>query len=47
MAEKETKVEQKPVVDVEAFIARKLRAINQMKNKALAKTLGERVLKNR
>lgn len=48
MAKEETKAtETKPVVDVEAFIARKLRAINQMKNKALAKTLGERVLKNR
>lgn len=48
MAKEETKTtEAKAVVDVEAFIARKLRAINQMKNKALAKTLGERVLKNR
>lgn len=48
MAKEETKatVEKKPV-DVEAFIARKLRAINNMKNKAYAKALGERVLKNR
>lgn len=47
MAKEETKATEKKPVDVEAFIARKLRAINQMKNKALAKTLGERVLKNR
>lgn len=47
MAEKETKEITKKPVDVEAFIARKLRAINNMKNRALAKTLGERVLKNR
>lgn len=47
MAEKETKEVAKKPVDTEAFIARKLRAVNQMKNKALAKTLGERVLKNR
>lgn len=47
MAEKEPKEVTKKPVDVEAFIARKLRAINQMKNRALAKTLGERVLKNR
>lgn len=47
MAKEETKEVTKKPVDVEAFIARKLRAINNMKNKAFAKALGERVLKNR
>ena len=49
MAKEETKdmvVETKPV-DVEKFIARKLKAINSMKNQAKAKALGERVLRNR
>lgn len=34
-------------VDVEAFIQRKLYAINKMENKALAKVLAERVISNR
>ncbi len=34
-------------VDVEAFINRKLYAINDMENKALAKVLAERVISNR
>lgn len=34
-------------VDVEAFIRRKLYAINEMENKALAKVLAERVVSNR
>lgn len=34
-------------VDVQAFIARKLKAINQMQNKAKAKAAAERVLSNR
>ena len=42
----EVKAAKKPV-DVEAFIARKLRAINKMENKAHARVLGERVLQNR
>lgn len=45
MAEKkEDKVEKK--VDVQAFKARKLKAINQMQNKAKAKAAAERVLGN-
>lgn len=34
-------------VDVEAFIQRKLYAINEMENKALSKVLAERVISNR
>lgn len=51
--EKEVKVEkaeeivEKAVVDVDKFIARKLKALNEMENKAKARSLGERVLKNR
>lgn len=44
MAKKEVK---KEVTDVEQFIARKLKAINEMQNKAKARFLAERVLKNR
>lgn len=40
-------IETKPVVDVDKFIARKLKALNEMENKAKARSLGERVLKNR
>lgn len=44
MAEKKKKAE---ATDVEKFIARKLKAINEMQNKAKARALAERVLKNR
>lgn len=40
-------VETKPAVDIDKFIARKLKALNEMENKAKARSLGERVLKNR
>lgn len=40
-------IETKPAVDVDKFIARKLKALNEMENKAKARSLGERVLKNR
>jgi len=42
MAEKEKKVDLN-----EAFIARKLKAINEMKSPAKAKKAAERVLRNR
>lgn len=48
VAEKVTeKVEKKAVVDVDAFIERKLKALNQKKNKAQVKIDAERVLANR
>lgn len=40
-------IEAKPAVDIDKFIARKLKALNEMENKAKARSLGERVLKNR
>lgn len=40
-------IETKPAVDVDKFIARKLKALNEMENKAKARSLGERVLRNR
>ena len=42
-----TKKKPKEENSVEAFIARKLKAINEMQNKAKARSLAERVLKNR
>lgn len=45
--EEVVKVTEKPPVDIEAFIARKLSAINKMENKAKARALGYRVLQNR
>lgn len=42
MAEKK---EEKKVVDIQAFKARKLKAINEMANKAKARELAERVLR--
>lgn len=45
MAEKK-EVEVKEV-DVQAFVARKLKAINKMQNKAKAKAAADRVLSNR
>ena len=44
MATKKKKAEPS---DVEKFIERKLKAINEMQNKAKARSLAERVLKNR
>ncbi len=45
--EEVVKVTEKPPVDIDAFIARKLVSINKMENRAKARVLGERVLKNR
>lgn len=49
MAQKKEKVEEKTPekVDVDAFIARKLKAINEMENEALAQFLAQRVLDNK
>lgn len=44
MAEEKKKVEK---VDVQKFINRKLKAINNMPNKAKARALAERVLNNK
>lgn len=44
MAEEKKKVEK---VDKQAFINRKLKAINNMPNKAKARALAERVLNNK
>lgn len=44
MAEEKKKVEK---VDTQAFINRKLKAINNMPNKAKARALAERVLNNK
>lgn len=46
----EKPVEKKPVkakLDVEKFIARKLKAINEMNDEAKAKELAERVMRNK
>ena len=45
--EKAEEIIEKAPVDVEKFIQRKLKALNEMDNRAKAKALGERVLKNR
>ena len=47
MAEKKEKEAPKQEVDVNAFISRKLKAINEMENKATAKFLAQRVLDNK
>lgn len=52
MSEKEKKVEAEPKkaekkVDVNAFVNRKLKDINELDNPALAKELADRVRKNR
>lgn len=44
MAEEKKKAEK---VDVQAFINRKLKAINNLPNKAKAKALAEKVLNNK
>lgn len=46
MAEKKEEIKEAKV-DVQAWKARKLKAINQMTNKAKAKVAAERVLSNR
>lgn len=43
----ENEAPKKEVVDVDAFIARKLLAINEMDNEALAEFLAQRVLNNK
>lgn len=43
----EEKKEAKKAVDVDKFIARKLKSINEMKNEAKAKKLANRVLNNK
>lgn len=43
----EKEAPKKEVVDVDAFIARKLFAINEMDNEALAEFLAQRVLNNK
>lgn len=45
MAEKKEKAPEE--VDIDAFVARKLKAINEMENKALARRLAQRVLENK
>ena len=47
MAEKKTKEAPKQEVDVNAFISRKLKAINEMENKAEARILAQRLLDNK
>ena len=44
---KDEEIIEKAPVDVEKFIQRKLKALNEMDNRAKARALGERVLKNR
>lgn len=46
MAEKKEVKKEENKVDVSAFKARKLHALNNMQNKAKARQLAERVLKN-
>ena len=45
MAEKKEK--ETPEIDVNAFVSRKLKAINEMENKAKARFLAQRVLENK
>ena len=45
MAEKKEK--EAPEFDFDAFVARKLKAINEMENKAKAKFLAQRVLESK
>ena len=47
MSEKKTKKPEIVTVDVDAFIARKMKAINLMENKAKARYLAERLTENR
>lgn len=44
---KEEKAVEKPVVDIEAFIARKLKAVNEMDNRAMARDLAKRLMMNK
>ena len=47
MAKDKPKVEETKVDPTEAFIRRRLKGINELSNKALAKELAEKVLSNR
>lgn len=47
MAEEKKEKQAEANVDVQAFIARKLKSINKMTNKAKAKAAAERVLNNK
>lgn len=47
MAKKKEKETPERKVDVNAFVARKLKDINEIENEALAKFLAERVLNNK
>lgn len=47
MAEKKEDKKEEQKVDVAAFKARKLKALNEMSNKAKARDLAERVLANK
>lgn len=47
MAEKKEDKKEEQKVDVAAFKARKLKALNEMHNKAKARDLAERVLNNK
>ena len=44
---KEKEAPKQEVVDVDAFVSRKLKAINEMENKAEAEFLAQRVLANK
>ena len=45
--EKKTETKKTPAVDVDAFVARKLKDINELENEAKAKFLATRVLDNK
>ena len=47
MAEKKDAVEKTAKVDVAAFIARKMKAINEMEDKDAARSLAKRLLMNK
>lgn len=47
MADKKEEKKEEKKVDVSAFIARKLKAINEMDNKALARDLAKRLMMNK
>lgn len=46
MADKKEEVKKEAKVDVQAFKARKLKAINRMQDKAKAKAAADRVIRN-
>lgn len=47
MAEKKEATPKVAKVDVNAFVARKLKAINEMENKAMARDLVKRLMMNK